>query len=100
MVTPSNISVSRDYLGPITDEKNNEIINCLLENGRQSLILYEEYIPPRIFKELITDSAHIQNRLITLLKIYCEKLWESEYGRSNKWFISFLEHYKTEYTDT
>ena len=78
------------------DEELNEIVNCLLENGRQSLTKYEESITPRIYKEIMIDD---DNQLVLSLNKYFEKLWELEYGQTNQWFISFLKSYKIECTD-
>ena len=78
------------------DEERNEIVNCLLENGRQSLTKYEESITPRIYKEIMIG---YDNQLVLSLNKYFEKLWELEYGQTNQWFISFLKSYKIECTD-
>jgi len=78
------------------DEELNEIVNCLLENGRQSLTKYEESITPRIYKEIMIG---YDNQLVLSLNKYFEKLWELEYGQTNQWFISFLKSYKIECTD-
>lgn len=73
------------------DEEKKEIVNDLLENGRQTLVKYETHIIRKIYKRVMEDK---NNELMIALKKYFEQKWESEYSSSNEWFISFLNDYK------
>jgi hypothetical protein len=75
------------------NDNKDQIVNDLLENGRQSLSKYQEDIIPDTYSTEINDNA---GKLIKLLKDYFEHKWEIEYSNSSGWFISFLEQYKKE----
>ncbi|CAF1238622.1 unnamed protein product [Didymodactylos carnosus] len=76
----------------LTDNANkDQIVNSLLEKGRQSLIDYQEDIPTEIYtKEM--DSK--DSKLVELLKMYFQRKWEIQYGSSNEWFSLFLKQYQ------
>ncbi|CAF1386562.1 unnamed protein product [Adineta steineri] len=75
------------------NENKHQIVNDLLENGRQSLAKYEEDIIPEIYT---TAMDGYNGELILLLKKYFQQQWETPYDPSNKWFISFLQQYRNE----
>ncbi|CAF2893515.1 unnamed protein product [Rotaria sp. Silwood2] len=72
-------------------ERKDQIINELLENGRQSLTKFEEDIAPKIY---LTAMKGNDNELLKSLKNYFEQQWKVQYGSSNKWFVSFLRQYQ------
>ncbi|CAF4066931.1 unnamed protein product, partial [Rotaria sp. Silwood1] len=72
-------------------ESRDQILNDLLESGRQSLVKYQEDIKNEIYADVM-DGNH--NRLIILLKMYFQQKWETQYGTYNPWFISFLKKYQ------
>lgn len=78
-------------LGLNGDENNDEIINDLIENGRQSLGNYENKITSEIYDEQMNGN---NTELIKLLKKYFQLKWKTQYIASNPWFISFLERYQ------
>ncbi|CAF1142287.1 unnamed protein product [Didymodactylos carnosus] len=67
-----------------------EIVNNILENGRQSLVNYQDDIKPKIYRDVMNGS---NDKLIILLKNYFQQKWEIEYSNSNPWFIAFLKQY-------
>ncbi|CAF4005508.1 unnamed protein product [Rotaria sp. Silwood1] len=73
------------------NENKDEIVNNLLENGRHSLIKYKEDIISKIYKEVMNGN---DNKLMMLLQKYFQQQCEIQYGKSNQWFISFLEQYR------
>ncbi|CAF1278914.1 unnamed protein product [Rotaria sordida] len=72
-------------------ETKDEIINDLLENGRQSLSKYKQEFAPKVYKAAMHEN---DGPLMKSLKKYFEQLWKIEYGSSNQWFILFLKEYK------
>ncbi|CAF2833059.1 unnamed protein product [Rotaria sp. Silwood2] len=72
-------------------ESKGQILNDLFENGRQSLINYKEDIVCERYKDVMNGS---ENKLMLLLKKYYQQKWEAQYGKSNPWFISFIEQYQ------
>jgi hypothetical protein len=68
-----------------------QIVNDLLENGRRSLPKYEDDIMPKTYKEVMDGD---DNKLMISLKKYFRQIWETQYGASNQWFISFLKQYE------
>ncbi|CAF1281319.1 unnamed protein product [Rotaria sordida] len=68
-----------------------EIINDLLENGRQSLSKYKQEFAPKVYKAAMHEN---DGPLMKSLKKYFEQLWKIEYDSSNQWFILFLKEYK------
>ena len=97
-----DIYVSDDAMKSITNEiicvlqlddneNKDQIVNDLLENGRQSLVKYQEDIIP----ETYTAEMEVENgKLINLLKKYFQQQWETQYGSSKEWFILFLKKYQ------
>ncbi|CAF3546512.1 unnamed protein product [Rotaria socialis] len=79
----------KNYLS--LDDNENEIVDNLLKNGRQSLTKYEDDIVSEIYKKAMNG---YDNELIFLLKKYFEKEWKMEYGKMCPWFLCFLEQYK------
>jgi hypothetical protein len=75
------------------DELEGRVVKDLLENGRQSLVKYKDEIIPRTYRELMNGN---ENKLMISLKKYFRQKWETQYGASNQWFISFLTQYETE----
>ncbi|CAF1119014.1 unnamed protein product [Rotaria sordida] len=73
------------------DENKDKIINDLLENGRQSLKNYQEDIISEIYNKQINGN---DSELIQLLNKHFQLKWETEYGLSNEWFVSFLKKYQ------
>jgi len=73
------------------NEKKDEILNDLLENGRQSLNKYEEYIILDIYTATMNGN---DNELMKHLRNYFEQQWKIQYNYSNKWFVQFLNEYK------
>ena len=74
------------------DENKDRIINDLLENGRQSLKNYKNYIIVDIYRTQVHGD---DNDLMKLLKTYFEQKWKTLDSSSDKWFTSFIEQYKT-----
>ncbi|CAF4269025.1 unnamed protein product [Rotaria magnacalcarata] len=72
-------------------ESKSQIVNDLFENGRQSLVKYEEDIICEQYKDVMNGS---ENKMMCLLKKYYRRKWEEQYGKSNPWFISFIEQYQ------
>ncbi|CAM4982020.1 unnamed protein product [Rotaria socialis] len=72
-------------------ESKGQIINDLFENGRQSLVKYEEDIICEKYKDVMNGR---ENKMMCLLKKYYRRKWEEQYGKSNPWFISFIEQYQ------
>jgi hypothetical protein len=73
------------------NENKDQIVNHLLESGRQSLVKYQNDIILEIYTaEMDSDTG----KLINLLKKYFEQQWEARYGASSQWFISFLKQYQ------
>ncbi|CAF3380515.1 unnamed protein product [Rotaria sp. Silwood2] len=72
-------------------ESKGQIMNDLFENGRQSLVNYEEDIICERYKDVMNGS---ENKLMFLLKKYYRQKWEVQYGKSHPWFISFIEQYQ------
>ncbi|CAM4984790.1 unnamed protein product, partial [Rotaria socialis] len=66
-------------------ESKGQIINDLFENGRQSLVKYEEDIICEKYKDVMNGR---ENKMMCLLKKYYRRKWEEQYGKSNPWFIS------------
>ncbi|CAF0948088.1 unnamed protein product [Adineta steineri] len=75
------------------DEIKDQIIDDLLNNGRQSLAKYEDDIKPKIYR---VEMNSADSKLIVLLKKYFYRRWETQYKLSNEWFISFLTQYHNE----
>ena len=73
------------------DENKDQIVNNLLENGRQSLVKYQNDIIPKVYE---TEMSGKDNKLMNLLRQYFQQQWETEYGVQNDWFISFLKEYR------
>ncbi|CAF4577061.1 unnamed protein product, partial [Rotaria socialis] len=67
-------------------ESKGQIVNDLFENGRQSLVKYEEDIICKKYKDVMNGR---ENKMMCLLKKYYRRKWEEQYGKSNPWFISF-----------
>ncbi|CAF4655141.1 unnamed protein product, partial [Rotaria sp. Silwood2] len=67
------------------------MVNDLLENGRRSLVEYEEDIISEIYTDAMNEN---DNKLMISLKKYFQQKWETQYGTSNQWFISFLKEYE------
>jgi hypothetical protein len=96
----ANNSVTNDDIKSITNEmvyvlqiEDNEIkdqiVNDLLESGRQSLVKYQEDIIPEIYVDVMDGN---ESKLIILLKKYFQRQWETQYGKEpNQWFKLFLE---------
>ncbi|CAF1241245.1 unnamed protein product [Rotaria sordida] len=80
-----------DVLQLEDNENKDEIINDLLENGRESLVKYQEDITHEIYTDVMNSN---DNKLIILLKKYFQQKWETQYGISHQWFISFLRQYQ------
>ncbi|CAF3477264.1 unnamed protein product [Rotaria socialis] len=72
-------------------ESKGQIVNDLFENGRQSLVKYEEDIICEKYKDVMNGR---ENKMMCLLKKYYRRKWEEQYGKSNPWFISFIEQYQ------
>ncbi|CAF1184666.1 unnamed protein product [Rotaria sordida] len=72
-------------------EIKDEIINDLLENGRQSLSKYKEEFAPDVYTAAINEN---DGNLMKSLKEYFEQQWKIKYGSSNQWFILFLKEYR------
>ncbi|CAF4728385.1 unnamed protein product, partial [Rotaria magnacalcarata] len=72
-------------------ESKSQIVNDLFENGRQSLVKYEEDIICEQYKDVMNGS---ENKMMCLLKKYYRRKWEEQYGKSNPWFISFIGQYQ------
>ncbi|CAF0752595.1 unnamed protein product [Adineta steineri] len=75
------------------DEIKDQIIDDLLNNGRQSLAKYEDDIKPKTYR---AEMNNADSKLIVLLKKYFYRRWETQYKLSNEWFISFLTQYQNE----
>ncbi|CAF0832441.1 unnamed protein product [Adineta steineri] len=75
------------------DEIKDQIIDDLLNNGRQSLAKYEDDIKPKTYR---AEMNNADSKLIVLLKKYFYRQWETQYKLSNEWFISFLTQYQNE----
>ncbi|CAF1187732.1 unnamed protein product [Rotaria sp. Silwood1] len=75
------------------DEEQDEIINDLLKNGRQSLSKYKKDLIPEIYDAAIDGN---DCELMKYLKNYFEQQWKVEYGSSNEWFTSFLNEYSND----
>ncbi|CAF4519333.1 unnamed protein product, partial [Rotaria socialis] len=76
----------------LTDNENkDQIVNSLLEKGRQSLIDYRADIPTEIYVKQM-DSK--DSKLLELLKTYFQRIWEVQYGSPNEWFSLFLKQYQ------
>ena len=73
------------------DGMKNEILNDLLENGRQALVKYKAHIIHKIYK-LVMEGKN--NELMITLKKYFQQKWKTEYGSLNEWFNSFLNDCK------
>jgi hypothetical protein len=74
------------------NEIKDQIVNDLLESGRQSLFKHQEDIIPEIYVEVMDGN---ESKLIILLKKYFQRQWETQYGKEpNEWFKSFLEEYQ------
>ncbi|CAF2868041.1 unnamed protein product [Rotaria sp. Silwood2] len=95
-------SVGDDFVRLITNEIveilklhdnkiEGQIVNNLLENGRQSLLKYKDEIISKTYKEVMNGN---DNKLMISLKKYFRQQWETQYGASNQWFISFLKQYE------
>lgn len=69
------------------NENKDQIVNDLLDGGRQSLAKYQEDIIPDIYTDMMANN---DNKLITLLQKYFQQQWETQYGAANEWFVSFL----------
>ena len=72
-------------------ESKDQIINDLLENGRQALMKYKDDIVLEIFE---TEIDGQEGKLVDLLKNYFELQWETQHGTHENWFLVFLEQYK------
>jgi hypothetical protein len=72
-------------------EKKDDILKDLFENGRQSLIKYEEYLIPEIYTAVLADN---DNDLMKILNNYTEQRWKVQYGSGNEWFVLFLVQYQ------
>ncbi|CAF1228244.1 unnamed protein product [Rotaria sordida] len=80
------------YVLQLKDNENkDQIVNDLLESGRQSLVKYENDI---IFEIYTAEMNGHEGKLINLLKHYFQQQWETQYGTSNEWFIVFLKQYQ------
>ncbi|CAF1524724.1 unnamed protein product [Rotaria sordida] len=76
----------------LTDNENKgQIVNSLLEKGRQSLIDYRDDIPTEIYTKEMDGK---DGKLVELLKMYFQRKWEIQYGSSNEWFSLFLKQYQ------
>ncbi|CAF1208039.1 unnamed protein product [Adineta steineri] len=75
------------------DEIKNQVIDDLLNNGRQSLVKYEDNFKPKIYRPEMNSA---DSKLIVLLKKYFYRRCEAQYALSNEWFISFLTQYPKE----
>jgi hypothetical protein len=98
-----NINNSDDGISSITNEiikvlqlndneNKDQIVNSLLENGRQSLIDYRGDITPEIYTKAMDSTGC---KLLELLKMYFQRTWEIQYGSSNEWFSLFLKQYQS-----
>jgi hypothetical protein len=85
------ISIQNEIIS-VLQLKNNknkdQIINNLLQNGRQSLVVYQKDIIPKIYTEVMDSN---NSKLLNLLKRYFQRQCETRYCSSNEWFISFLK---------
>jgi hypothetical protein len=75
------------------NENKDQIVNSLLENGRQSLIEHKKYIAAEIYASIMDNN---DNKLIELLKMYFQRTWETQCASSNEWFSLFLKQYQNE----
>jgi hypothetical protein len=73
------------------NERKDEIVNDLLNYGRQSLTKYEEDFTPKMYSAVMNGN---DSDLLKSLKNYFEQQWKVQYGSSNKWFILFLKQYQ------
>lgn len=73
------------------NENKDQIVNDLLENGRQSLVKHENDIIREVYVNLMNEP---NSKLIILLKKYFQLKWNTEYGTSSQWFVLFLQKYQ------
>jgi len=88
------ISIQNEIISVLQLDNNknkDQILNNLLENGRQSLVIYQEDIISNIYTEVMNNN---NSKLLNLLKRYFQQQWETQYRSSNDWFISFIEQYQ------
>ena len=68
-------------------EKSSEIVKSLLQNGRQSLISYENDLIGEIYEEQMKGGSE----LLQFLKQYHGEKWETQYATKFSWFKSLIE---------
>ncbi|CAF0833116.1 unnamed protein product [Didymodactylos carnosus] len=73
------------------DDNQDSIVPDVLNNGRQALVKYEQDIIPEIYTDVMKND---DNKLMTSLKKFFQQQWETQYGSSHQWFISFLKGYE------
>ena len=69
------------------NDQKDQILDDLLNNGRQSLIAYKDDIIPKIYKEFMDNN---DSTLMILLKKNIDQSFKTKYGTNNEWFITFL----------
>ncbi|CAF3963734.1 unnamed protein product [Rotaria sordida] len=75
------------------NENKGQIVNSLLEKGRQSLVDYRGDIVAEVYTKEMDNK---DSKLLELLKMYFQAKWETQYGSSNQWFSLFLKQYQNE----
>jgi hypothetical protein len=74
-------------------QNKDQIVNDLLQNGRQTLVLHQQCIIPQIYTQAMVGN---NGQLLNLLKHHFQQQWETQYCSSNEWFIPFLKQYQNE----
>ena len=74
------------------DQNKDQIVNNLLENGRQSLVKYRHVIEPKLYEAEMNGK---NGQLMSLLKQYLQQLYIVRYRDQYDWFDTFLKDYES-----
>ncbi|CAF0912539.1 unnamed protein product [Didymodactylos carnosus] len=77
------------------NENKDEIVNDLLENGREALQNHQRDITPEVYEREMNNQ---NSELLQLLKKYVKQQWKTQYCSLHEWFRLFLEEHEKEDT--